>query len=218
MVRLDLALIPAPLRARARQAFVDGDVVGFFCLGNSSVPLALLQINEKAFKRNGSFEKALLYAWTHQKVTIGLWKNIVPNKPPIAFRWDSWVGEQLLCADRGKLLALSDPLPSGDVFTVYRGVGGFRSSHHLIGAKCMREPHELSWSLSPDTARLFMHWPHRSALYQTTIKRSDVLAYIDTMTRGEQEVLVVLHKRHPVKRLSVARPTEEEVPGIPRPQ
>jgi len=45
----------------------------------------------------------------------------------------------------------------------------------------------------------------RPALYKTTVKRTDVFAYINESGRHEQEVLVLLNKRHPVQRLPVKR-------------
>jgi hypothetical protein len=41
----------------------------------------------------------------------------------------------------------------------------------------------------------------RPALYKTAVNREDVFAYINESGRREQEVLVLLGKKHPVQRL-----------------
>jgi hypothetical protein len=192
---LNLRHIPRGLRAAARRAITCDDfyaVNGFFMYASSDVAMLLFMDNENYFKKHGLYEKALLYAWAHQKVNVLQIGDRVSS-------WDHFMRNCLqLCADSDALLAAGDPLPLGDPLTIYRGVRG-RGKRNLRG---------ISWTLSLEVAKKFSkRFPtlenFRPAVYQTTVRRSDVYAYLNSFREGEQEVLVVLSKRHPITKVGV---------------
>ncbi|MGB6497091.1 MAG: hypothetical protein WA853_20475 [Candidatus Acidiferrum sp.] len=162
----------------------------FFSFADNLKSMLLFEENEAEFLRRSLFEKALLTAWGNQKFTTiridGKWVN-----------WNSFMRERLLRANRAKLIEHSDPLPSGDALTVFRGVGGREEFQRVRG---------VSWSLSATVARFFAQDCSRPALYRSTVERSDVFAYINESGRREKEVLLVLDEKHSV----------EELPADPR--
>jgi hypothetical protein len=110
----------------------------------------------------GWLEEIFLHAWSHGKGA---------NCPQYAFLL-------LFVMNPERLLAASDPLPPGDVFTVYRGVAGKGDDRRIRG---------YSWSGSLEIALEFavMRGMYGSlpdpSVYKSTISRKDVFAYIDTV-------------------------------------
>jgi hypothetical protein len=79
---------------------------------------------------------------------------------------------------------VSDQLPSGKTFTVYRGVSGTTDvERRVLG---------YSWTLKSEVAKFFATY-HRSPnpnVYTATINRKDVLAYLNASYRNEAEMLL----------------------------
>ena len=105
--QLYLRDISQVLRPLARAALKAGDVGGFFCRADSMVSLSLFRQNVNWFKAHGLYEKALVEAWTNQKITAtyseGVWTY-----------WSNWMRNWVSKCDRAKLLAAGDPLPQGE--------------------------------------------------------------------------------------------------------
>lgn len=184
---MNLSLINPMLHNQARQALKDGDVDRFFGYADSLASMFLFKHNESEFLRRGLFEKALLCAWSNQKCTTFICNGECVSSDP-------FMRGCLTRANKDKLIEHSDPLPSGDVLTVYRGVSGRGEFRKVRG---------IAWSLSVTVARSFARYGYRPALYRTTVKRSDAFAYINESGREEQEVLLLLGKRHAVEKLSL---------------
>jgi len=181
----DLSLINPLLHEQALRGLREGDVGPFFDSTDSNGSMLLFMRNVGMFQQRGLFEKALLSAWSNQKHNFVFFGDE-------KYRWDSFLRDRLLECNREKLMECSDALPEGEMLTVYRGVSGKGRMRALRG---------ISWSLSMDVARFFGRYGFRPALYRTTVKRSDVFAYINESGRNEQEVLLLLDKKHPVERV-----------------
>ena len=191
--RLNLSDIPPQLRDQAIQAVNDGNVKRFFSYADSMLAMWIFFDNQRELKRLHLFEAALLAAWGNQKFNVAIFSE------SRRCRWDNFVRSCLKESDRTKLLKHSDPLPDGDVFTVYRGVGG---------RKEMRDSRGVSWSLSLDVAGFFSQG-YRPTLYRTTVRRSEIFAYINESGRNEQEVILSLSKYHPIERLTISSEMRE---------
>jgi hypothetical protein len=179
-VPLDLSLIPPPLHAQARAAAQRGDVLCLYVYADSNSALGVFAANIEPFALSGLFCEALLTAWTHQKHTVG---------------WGDWMKETLAGLRRKCLLDASDPLPEGGTFTVYRGVENHPGALFPPG-----DPRGVSWTLDPAVARIFAsRFGRGGTVYRTTVRRSDVYAYIDGSGRGEKEVLLVLPGDYPIE-------------------
>jgi hypothetical protein len=95
--------------------------------------------------------------------------------------WHSTIMDLFDLCDPVKLKEAADPLPPGDVFTIYRGVNGRGGA---------RRPSGASWSLSPGVAAWFACRELQSpAVYIATIPRDAVLFY--TNEREEREIVTL---------------------------
>jgi len=163
--RLRLKGIPPILWLQARGHADAGDVCGFFGSADSMVSMYLLTRNWSWFKQRGLHVKALLDAWSNQKV---------------AYKWEPAVRYHLLECDRAELLRCSDPFPDGDSYTLYRGVQG------------KSNPRGVSWTTSLEVAKHFANRMRgNGTVYMATVKRQDVYARIHESGRGEHEMLVL---------------------------
>jgi hypothetical protein len=125
----------------------------------------LLSRNWSWFRQRGLHAKALLAAWSNQKV---------------AHQWEPAVRYHLLECDRAELLRCSDPFPEGDCYTLYRGVQG------------KSNPHGVSWTTSLEVAKHFANRMRGNwTVYTATVKRQDVYARIHESGREEHEMLVL---------------------------
>lgn len=168
------------LRERACRSLEDGDVEAFFGCADSDYSMQLFYKNGRRFRDMGIFEKALLNAWSNQKVTSG---------------WGEFMRLMLKMCNREALLLWSESIPKGDdSLTVYRGV-----------VRCSDEkptPRGVSWTLDPAVAAGFAHRVGmQGTVYRTTVARSEVYAYLSDKEgrAGEKEVLLVLADDHPIE-------------------
>ena len=175
---MKLRHIPTVLRADAREAIKTGDVEGFFSKTDSMHALELFLDNAKELRKRGLYEKGLLTAWSLQKVTLTRIGDEIVS-------WSFFVSRWLESCDRQKLLDAGDELPTGDPLTLYRG---FKSDDFAKG---------ISWTLSHGIAKSFAG--RNGKVHKTTVRRAEVLCYIDKSGREEQEVLVLLPLSHPVE-------------------
>lgn len=173
---VDLTLIAPKLRQQALAALEHGDVADFLYKaekGNTEW-LTIVLHNLWAFQARGVYEEALLHAWSGTRTTHA--------------RWDPWMLRFMFeVADRDRLRALGDPLPSGPRLTLYRGVAG-------TGA--LRRRRGISWTSDPDIACWFAqrYGLARSEVLRVQVKAQDVLVYLDGVeySRKEREFLVLL--------------------------
>jgi hypothetical protein len=141
----------ASLAKRAREHAKNGDWKRMLaCAGNNV--LAFFYDNKGWFDKRGLYEAALLLAWNSQKVT---------------FHWRQHIKFMLMMADRERLIEASDPLPEGDVFTIYRGLTDYNGE--IQGIPIRVEERGVSWSLNPAIARRFA-W-ERGKVYATEVQR-----------------------------------------------
>jgi len=125
----------------------------------------LLSRNWAWFHQRSLAAKALLEAWSNQKV---------------AYQWESFMRQRLVECDRAELLRWSDPFPEGDTYTLYRGVQG------------KSNPRGLSWTTSLSVAEHFANRVHgNGTVYMATVKRKNVYARIHESGREEHEMLVL---------------------------
>jgi hypothetical protein len=164
--RLKLKGILPTLWLQARRYANAGEVGGFFGSAESGTSMYLLSRNWWWFKQRNLHIKALLMAWSNQKV---------------AYQWEVAMRYFLSDCDRADLLRCSDPFPEGDSYTLYRGV------QNLAHRKS--NPLGLSWTTSLDVAKWFAG--QDGTVYMVTVKREDVYARIHESGRGEHEMLVL---------------------------
>jgi hypothetical protein len=98
-------------------------------------------------------------------------------------------------ADRAKFLAAGDELPGPGPFTVYRGVAGCGKARRIRG---------LSWTLSLQRAAWFANRFRLAdpAVYRLTADDAQVLAYLNTRYRNEEELLILVGETKPVRCLA----------------
>jgi len=97
--------------------------------------VALVWRNQGVLKVQGAYEPALLSAWIDTRTN----HHYVPR----------WVVDDLFrSADRERLRAAGDPLPSVGPFTLYRGVSGRGRARRVRG---------ISWTSSLEKAIWFAH-------------------------------------------------------------
>ena len=187
MKRLNYKAIEFPeMKDRIKMHAKKGNWQGMLsCAGNSM--LGFFYDNRAWFEKRGLYEAALLYAWNNQKVTI---------------HWRDHIRLLLLMANREALLEASDPLPEGDVFTIYRGLTDYDGEIH--GIPIRGKERGVSWTLNPETAKRFS-W-EMGKVYATEVRREDIYAYLGhpescgaTEYRREEEVMVLLHPDHPIR-------------------
>jgi hypothetical protein len=171
---LDLWLdpVPDPLRAQARRAFVAGDTLGLLILASNEAWLAIVIENAELLKLEGLYEAALLHAWCGTRTN-----NVEHSLDGLR-----WLFHE---ADRARLLALGDPLPEGEYFTLYRGVAGQGAARRVKG---------LSWTASREQARWFANrFPHLPdpAVYAARVRRVDVYVRLAS-ARDEDEYVCLL--------------------------
>ena len=156
---------------------------------NSAQVLDIVLDNQGVLRDAGLLEEAFIEAWGTQKAGVPNW---TPGFCRVMFAR----------LDRAKLLSAGDPLPSGDSFTVYRGVAGVGSKRRVRG---------YSWSGDRGIAERFAalraerYGLPNPAVYSAVIQREHVLAYIHTSGRQESEFLLLPDKLSKVRRMSDVR-------------
>lgn len=178
--------IPSMLREQAVADLEAGDVAGFLFAASNRDSLDLVAYNARALRKRGLYEAGLLDAFTASRTNN--------------FHY-SVGGLKLLfaSADRAKLRANGDPLPSDGPFTLYRGVAGRASARRVRG---------LSWTSSLETAQWFAgrfaSLLADPAVYQITVDAEHVLAYLHEKGRDEHEFIVLLPQGTRPKRVSTS--------------
>jgi len=161
------------LRDRAIAALEERNSIGFLSRARSTDALDLVHNNAEALLECGIYEEALLHAF------------VTPRTNNI--RWPTFVLESMfLRADREKLRAAGDPLPSDGPFVLYRGVAGEGRRRRIRG---------LSWTDSVDVARWFADrfpsLPNR-AVYVVTVNASHILACTHEKVRDHRDYILRL--------------------------
>jgi hypothetical protein len=177
--------IPAFAHGDAIAALDEGDSVGFLMFGSNTESIALVARNAAALIQRGLFEETLLQAFVASRTNNA-------HHSMTGLRW------LFSLANRAKLRAAGDRLPSAGPFTVYRGVAGKGAARRIRG---------LSWTDSQETARWFANrfasvLPD-PAVYQVTVEEQHVLAYLHDKGRNESEYIVALPAAARPKRVEV---------------
>ncbi|QDT55502.1 hypothetical protein Pan44_35460 [Caulifigura coniformis] len=159
--RLDLSSLDEYGVEIARNAFITGDVD----MMPFRLDLRFVWINAPLLKHRGMYEQVLLHAYTGAK---GNWSH-----------WSICCIERLFnIADRDRLRAAGNPLPSEGPFTLYRGVSGVGQRRRLRG---------FSWTDSVDVARWFANrFPgilKHPAVLKATVAANEVFAFINGSER-----------------------------------
>jgi hypothetical protein len=171
MVRpLNLDVVEPSLHAQATVALDAGDAEGFLCFASGSNALPLVIDNSGLLKARGLYEQALAAAWTSAKHS-----NVHCELRLLRLL--------LEFAERDKLLACGDPLPSAtEQLTLYRGVAG---------TALFRWERGLSWSLSRAVALFFADRnAHYGAPAVLTCHLKPQHVYFYTNDRQEEECVV----------------------------
>ena len=146
------------MRDQALEAIKHRDIVGFLGTESNEKGLEIVACNIRPLLANGLLEQAFVEAW------IGTRTNWV-TFPLRTIR------RILRHCGRGRLRVAGDRIPSGDSFTLYRGVAG-------LGA--MRRESGLSWTRSAERAGWFATQCEpleRPAVLVTEVSRDEVLFY-----------------------------------------
>jgi hypothetical protein len=180
---------------RAREAYNRRDGRDFALCGYSSGSMIdLLRDNVEALLNRDMYEGTLAQAFVGCKINNG--------------RYSVKELEHLLQrADRKRLIAAGQPLPSRGPFTVYRGVSGRGRCRRVRG---------FSWSLSLDVACSFAaRGPEiDQAVYQTKITESEVFFFwserwedelVCRPLRCKRLVIEVAEIRHRAEAITIAQ-------------
>jgi len=189
--------IPTSLRAEAVEALKAGKVGTFLFYARNQDRLNLVWLNNPALIERGCYEKALLEALVDTEVATH------------RYRLDD-LRTMFEIADREKLRAAGEPLPSAGPFTVYRGVTGRGTARRVRG---------LSWTGSVDMACWFAHRfgdLSDPAVFQVTVEEKDVLAYSHKgeTGRGEDEYLILLPPSVKPQRIMSASETKRRADEV----
>jgi hypothetical protein len=123
--------------------------------------------NALQLKATGLLEGTLLEAFTSSRI----------NNRHISICWIDYLFS--LC-DRSVLRSLSEPLPGGGCFKIYRGVAGSKKSRRVMGWSWTTDLHVACWF----SLRLGLKDP---AVYEATIDENNIFAYVND--RNESEVI-----------------------------
>ena len=132
MNRLDLSLISPNLRDLAMKEFENRHAFGLLVLMPNTDNMAFVVDNRFQLQNAGIYELALTYAYTASRTNN---RNI--SFPLLKSLFNS--------ANREKLLAAGDPLPSGKRFTLYRGVAGRGAARRVKGFSWTRDLEQAIW-------------------------------------------------------------------------
>jgi hypothetical protein len=177
--KLWLDPIPPILHEQAREAFQNGDGLGFLLKAPNTDSLMLVWNNVGPLRERDIYERTLLWAIT-------------------TTRTNNWSFPEgclkllLSIADRAKLLAADDPLPGPGPFTLYRGVAGNGRARRIRG---------ISWTATLERAIWFANrFPHlkNPTVYIADVETALVLAYVGSH-RGEDEYIVDLPRSFKVR-------------------
>lgn len=189
MKKPDFSPIDTCLHESAWKTWGSKDPASIMSLVGHERRVELLRKNFVPFKDRGIYETALVSAYTHG-----------PCLPPK--QWQ----ELFLLADREKLAAAGDPLPTDSV-VVYRGITDCALRKWIRG---------LSWTTNPSTAAWFASRNSSgdmvSAVYSIRVTPADIL--FATNERLEEELVIAAWQCGKMKRLlqmpPIAQPGEND--------
>ena len=152
---------------KCRNAYIEGDASGCFLGESSGTYLRYLWDNAFRLKQRGIYEPALVCAYGCATLGFGGWPN-------------DYVAYLLALADMKKLREAGDPIPSGESFTLFRGVAGPKKYKRTFP----------SWTSDYWTAAWFAvrFCDKNPAIYQADVSREDILFYSD----GSEKEFVVM--------------------------
>ena len=168
----------------ALEALDAGDALGFMTLVDNQYGLQLVNMNRGALTSRGIYEAALVHALT------GCRTNNHQAYPLIR--------RLLNYADKARLRAAGDPIPTPGPFTLYRGVAGKGA------ARCIRG---YSWTADPERAQWFADRSGPLGLADPAVMRAIVPTrhiLFCSNERSESEFFLDLPAGFPVERLSAA--------------
>lgn len=177
------------IKEQGREAFVDGNAVGFLCCAPNTYSMQMVANNVLALAQRGIYENALVQAITATRTNNRHWPLSVFRD---LFRW----------ADRARLLAAGDPLPGTGPFTLYRGVAGKTERERRVRG--------ISWTGTLAKAAWFADrgWGlPNPAVYKCVLDSKHVLAYVND--RKEDEYIVLLPRSATVERVALPLPEPE---------
>jgi hypothetical protein len=191
--------IPERLRDQARELFIAGE--SFLCLADNTAGLWLVQVNALWLLRRGIYEQTLLHAMSdtrtnHRRVSMEWFRNL------------------FFIADKSKLLAAGDPLPSSGPFTLYRGVAGRGRARRVRGVSWTGNIENAIWY-----AKRFQGGDEPDpeladpAVFKVVVEAKHVMARLDASYRNEDEYLVLLPKETKVVRMEIALDSVAILPG-----
>ncbi len=161
---LNLSMISPMLERQARQAFDNGDAIGFVCSCPNHNALTLVYDNLKPLRRKGIYEEALVSAFTSTRTNHNRWNE---NELAFLFR----------CADREKMRNAGSPIPSEPVI-LYRGISGHGRARRILG---------WSWTNSLEIACWFavrFNLAHPAVL-TATVAGGEVLCCVNDRDESE---------------------------------
>ena len=179
----DLRLIPRQLRDMALAALSARDALGFVCRADHDYGLLLVARNAPLLQSLGIYEAALVQAFMDCRTNHHRY-------PP------SMLHSLFARANRGRLRAAGAPLPGHGPYTLYRGVAGRGRARRIYG---------VSWTTALSIAQWFAdraaEWRLADpAVYEITVPKRAVLAYLDE--RQEREMLVLVPRTVRAQRIT----------------
>lgn len=170
---LKLFHIRPALRKIARVEFKNGNPKGFVCMAPSQSAMQLVMDNIYPLLKRGIFEEAFMYGYVAGRIaSTGL---LVPDEMEFLLSF----------CDRGKLLKAGDPLPEGDRYVLYRGVGD-EDDIQSVRRWSWTSSLEKAWWFAKDASKTY--GTNNPAVYRLEVEKGQVLAY--TNQRKEEEYIV----------------------------
>jgi hypothetical protein len=188
-IAYDLSLIPTSLHGMAMEAIAEKDVAGLLCRASNTSTVDIVLSNWQPLRRDGLLESALVQAFTMNR----------GNNHHGYAKLDFLTRQ----ADRARLRAAGDPLPSPGPWTVYRGVAGHGRARRIRG---------FSWTADCEKARWFANRGAAvglagPAVFSTKADESHLLFF--TSAREESEYVLLLT---PLQRCDLVPTREGEQP------
>ena len=168
---------------RAQAALQAGDAGGLLLLESNERGLELVNLNRAALQSRGIYEAAIVVALTATRTNNHRAYPLIRNL--------------LAHADRKRLRAAGDPIPTPGPFTLYRGVAGKGSARRIRG---------YSWTANLERAQWFASRADRFGLADPAVMRAVVptrYVLFCSNDRSESEFFVDLPPGFPVERVTL---------------
>lgn len=193
MNRLNLKMVPAHMRDEVEKQFAAGNAALMLVTMPNTECLEFVAHNAGALTLRGIYERAVVIAFSDTRTNFAEYPAAT-----VRYVFDM--------ADRRKLLAAGDPLPPGDMYTVYRGVAGTGCQRRLAGPSWTGDAERAKWY----ARRSALASLENPAVLVASVPRREVYYYTNRRDEREFVVFVDSPKRLDIDLGDPRREAEEE--------